>query len=199
MNVPFFGNIDFGIIYPLLIIPLAIAATSTVYNFLAGFNGLETGQGIIILSFLSYVSYVTGTPWLAFVGMIMVSCLFVFYLYNKVPAKVFPGDILTYSVGAMIGIMAVLGNFEKIALVVFFPYLIEMGLKLRGRLKKQSFGIPQKDGSLKMPYEKIYGLTHLGIFLVGKMKKKVYERDVVYFIFSVQILFIVLAYFLYLF
>jgi UDP-N-acetylglucosamine--dolichyl-phosphate N-acetylglucosaminephosphotransferase len=195
MSIPFFGIVDFGLLYPLLLIPLGIAATSTVYNFLAGFNGLEAGQGILIIGFLSYVAFVTGSPWLAFVGIIMVSSLAVFYFFNMVPAKVFPGDILTYSVGAMIAGMAILGNFEKVAFIVFIPYIIEMGLKLRGGLKKQSFGKPMKDRSIKMPYDKIYGLTHLSIFVLGKFKKKVYEKDVVYFIFGVQLIFIAIAYF----
>jgi hypothetical protein len=50
----------------------------------------------------------------------MVSALFVFYSYNKVPAKVFP-NILTYSMGLDCR-MGILGNFEKVALFVFMPY-----------------------------------------------------------------------------
>ncbi|MBC8435318.1 hypothetical protein H8D91_02340, partial [archaeon] len=43
MNLPFFGSVNFGLLYPLLIIPLAVAFVTTTYNFLAGFNGLEAG------------------------------------------------------------------------------------------------------------------------------------------------------------
>ena len=191
--LPYFGIIELGILYPILFIPLGIAGATTTYNFLAGFNGLETGQGIIIISFLSFIAYLTGNSWLSVVGLCMVSSLFVFYYYNSYPAKVFPGDILTYSIGALIAGMAILGNFEKIAVFVFIPYILETVLKLRGRLKKQSFGIPQKDGSLEMPYKKIYGLTHLSIFLLKKFKKKVHEIDVVYLIFGFQIIICLLA------
>ena len=193
MYVPFFGNVNFGIFFPLIIIPLAIAGCTSVYNFLAGFNGLEAGQGILILGFLSFVSYYTGSLWLAFIGMIMVAALIGFYFYNKFPAKVFPGNSLTYSVGGLIAIMAILGNFEKIAVFVFIPYLIEMILKSRGKLEKHSFGSPQKDGSLKQRYNKIYGLTHFSLWFLGKFKRKVYEKDVVYFIFAIQLMFILLA------
>lgn len=188
VSIPFVGVIDFGILYTLIIIPLGIAGATTTYNFLAGFNGLEAGLGIITLTFLSLVAYATGTPWLALVGLTMVAALIGFYIYNKVPAKVFPGDILTYSIGALIAGMAILGNFEKIAVFVFIPFILEVILKARGGLKKHSFGLPQKDGSLKMPYDKIYGLTHLSIFILSKFKKKVYEKDVVYFIFAIEIL-----------
>jgi len=187
INMPFVGLVNLGLLYPLFLIPLGIAGATTTYNFLAGFNGLEAGQGIIILSFLSLIAYITGSSWLALIGLIMVASLIVFYFYNKVPAKVFPGDILTYSIGALIAGMAILGNFEKVALFIFIPYIIETGLKLRGGLKKQSFGIPQKDGSLKKPYEKNYSLTHVAIGFLEKLKKKVYEKDVVYLIFAFQI------------
>ncbi|MEK6927734.1 MAG: glycosyl transferase family 4 [Nanoarchaeota archaeon] len=191
--IPFLGAVNFGLVYPLILIPIAIAGTSTTFNFLAGFNGLEAGQGIIILSFLSYVSYAHNKLWLAMMGLVFVASLIAFYLYNKVPAKVFPGDILTYSVGAMIGVMAILGNFERIALFVFIPIILEVILKARGKLKKQSFGIPQKDNSLIMPYPKVYGLTHLSILILSKFKSKVYEKDVTYLIFTFQLLICILA------
>ncbi len=193
MNLPFFGSVNFGLLYPLLIVPLAIAFVTTTYNFLAGFNGLESGLGILVLSFLSYIAYFSGSPWLAIVGLCMVAALIGFYLFNRVPAKVFPGDILTYSVGALIVCMAILGNFEKIAFIVFIPYILEAILKSSGKLKKQSFGIPDKNGNLKMPYSRIYGLTHFSIWFLSKFKDKVTEKDVVRFIFIIQIVFILLA------
>lgn len=197
INIPFFGVIDLGFYYPLLLIPIGIAGATTTYNFLAGFNGLESGQGIIILSFLSFVAYKTGNSWLSVVGLCMVASLIVFYFYNKFPAKVFPGDILTYSIGALIACMAILGNFEKIAVFVFIPYIIETFLKLRGNLTKQSFGKANEDGSLELPYGKIYGMTHLSLKILKKFKNKVYEKEVVYLIFAIQILICFLALFIF--
>jgi len=83
--------------------------------------------------------------------------------------------------------MAILGNFEKVAIFVFTPYIAETFLKLRGGLKKQSFAKPNEDGSLEMPYDKIYGLTHLSLFILKKFKRRVYEKDVTYLIFIFQI------------
>lgn len=193
INIPFFGAVNLGLFYTLVVVPIGIVAAATTFNFLAGFNGLESGQGIIILSYFSFIAWFTGNPYLGIVGLCMVASLIGFYLYNKVPAKVFPGDILTWSVGALAAGMAILGNFEKIAVFVFIPYMIELVLKLRGGLKKSSFGIPQKDGSLKMQFDKIYGLTHLSIFVLSKFKKKVYEKDVIYLIFTFQLFIILLS------
>lgn len=199
MNIPFFGTVNFGILYPLLIIPIGIVGAANAFNFLAGFNGLETTQGIIILSFLSYVAYVTGSPWITVIGITMISALLGFLIFNKYPSKVFPGDSLTLGLGALIAIMSILGNFEKIALFVFIPYFIETGLKLRGRLHKSSFGRPNKDGSLDLLHEKIYSLTHLGIYILKKIKPngKAYETEVVALINIFQILVILFAYFIF--
>ncbi|MEK6830979.1 MAG: glycosyl transferase family 4 [Nanoarchaeota archaeon] len=193
IDIPFIGLINLGILYPLVLIPIGIAGAATTYNFLAGMNGLEAGQGIIIISFLSFVAYKTSSPGLAVIGLCMTASLIVFYFYNKYPAKVFPGDVLTYSIGALIAGIAILGDFEKIAVFVFTPYIIETILKLRGKLEKQSFVKVNKDKSLDFLYNKIYGLTHLSLFLLKKFKKKVYEKDVVYLIFTFQIIICLLA------
>ncbi|MBT3643093.1 glycosyl transferase family 4 [archaeon] len=203
ISLPFIGVTNLGILYPLILIPVGIAGASTTYNFLAGYNGLEAGQGILILSFLSFVSYITGSAWLAVVGLCMVASLLVFYYYNKVPAKVFPGDMMTYSIGALIAGMAILGNFEKVAIIIFIPYILEVILKVRGGLIKQSFGTPQKNGSLHMPYDKIYGLEHLAIYILNGFSAKprgnsigATEKKVTYLIHAFQIIFILIAFFL---
>jgi len=191
MSIPFIGSIDFGLLYPLIIIPLGVVGATTTFNFLAGFNGLEAGQGAIILSALSIVAFLTGSSWLAIISLCMVAALIAFLFYNLVPAKVFPGDVLTYAVGSLIAVSAVLGNFEKVAVFFFIPYIIELILKSRGKLAKHSFGKLQKDGSLELPYDKIYGLTHLSILLLQKLGIKPTEKRVVYMIWAFQILVII--------
>lgn len=189
-------GINFGLLYPILIIPLAIIGTTTTFNFIAGYNGLETSQGILILTALSIVNFIEGNWWLSLITMCLVSSLIAFYIFNKYPAKVFPGDILTYSVGAMIGCVAILGNIEKIALFFFIPYILEVFLKARGRLKKESFSKVEKDGSLSSKYGKIYGLEHLAVSILKKIKpsKKAYEWEVPFVINIFQLAIIVLGF-----
>ena len=190
ISVPLISGINLLWIYPFLIIPLGIVGTSTTFNFLAGYNGLEAGQGVLVISALSLVAYLTGSSWLALIGLCMVVALLAFLIFNKFPAKVFPGDVLTYPVGGLIAIMAILGNMERVALFFFIPYILEVGLKLRGNLKKESFGKPNKDGSLEMPYDKIYGLEHFAIWTLKKSGIKSTEKNVVYLIWAMQIVFI---------
>lgn len=194
--LPFFGLVNFGIIYPLILIPLGIVGATTTFNFLAGYNGLEVKQGILILSALAVVTYLRGNPWLSVIALIAVASLVAFYFYNKYPAKVFPGDVMTYSIGALIAGIAILGNVERIALFFFIPYLIEVGLKLRGKLKRESFAKLNEDGSLEMPYEKIYGLEHFAIKFLKRIKpsEKVYEYEVVNLINLFQLLIILIGF-----
>lgn len=196
MNLPFLGAVNFGIFYPLLIIPLGILGATVTYNTLAGYNGLEASQGIIILSALAIVTFLTGNSWLSLIILFMIAPLIAFYIFNKYPAKIFPGDTLTYSVGALIASIAILGNIEKIAVFFFIPYIIEAVLKTRGKWVKESFAKVNKDGSLEMPYKKIYGLEHLAIYILKKYKssKKVHEKEVVYLINIFQISVIILGF-----
>ena len=187
-------GINFGLFYPLVLIPLGVIGASATFNFLAGYNGLEASQGIILLSAISVITFIMGNKWLSIIGLCMVVALAAFYIFNKYPAKAFPGDIMTYSVGALIATIAILGNIEEIALFFFIPYILETGLKLRGKLKKHSFAKVNEDGSLEMPYKKIYGVEHLAIFILKNIKKKVYEREIVYLINAFQIIIIVLGF-----
>jgi len=190
VTLPFIGTVELGIIYPLILVPLGIVGATTTFNFLAGFNGLEAGQGIIILSALSVVAFLTGSSWLAVISLCMVAALLGFLFYNIYPARVFPGDSLTYAVGSLIAIMAILGNFERIAVFFFIPNIIEVGLKLKGRLVKQSFGKPNIDGTLKAPYERFYSLNHVAIYLLHRMNLRADEKNAVYAIWAFQLIII---------
>lgn len=197
MFFPFFGHIDLGLIYPLFLIPLFILISTNGFNMLAGYNGLEAGQGIIILSTLAYLSYTTGSLWLTVVSLCMIFALLGFWLYNKFPSKVFPGDTLTYTTGALIAIITILGNFEKAFIILFIPYILEFLLKLGGRFKKESFAQITADNTLVPRYKKSYGLEHLAVKLLNRLNLKTTERKVVYLLHAFQLIFVILTIFLY--
>jgi len=197
INFPILGSMDLGLIYPLFFIPLGFLATTTTFNMLAGFNGLEAGQGVILLSGLGLVAYLTGNSWITVVCLCMVLALIGFLKYNWSPAKVFPGDVITYSVGALIAAVAIIGNFEKIAIFFYIPYIIEVVLKSRGKLEKNSFGKPMKDGTLDNQYSRIYSLNHLSILTLKKVGIKTTERNAVILILSFQLFIILLGLFIF--
>jgi UDP-N-acetylglucosamine--dolichyl-phosphate N-acetylglucosaminephosphotransferase len=188
MNFPFIGSVNLGLLYPLLVIPIAIVGASNAFNMIGGYNGIEAGMGIIILSTMGIVAWRLGDVYSTAIIFCMVFALIAFYFFNMYPAKVFPGDTMTYSVGALIAIMAIMGNMERTAVILFTPYFIELILKLRGKMQKESFAEVNKDGSLRLKYKRVYGLEHVAIKILSKIKKKVYERDVVYSLFGVELI-----------
>ncbi|PIN86247.1 glycosyl transferase family 4 [Candidatus Woesearchaeota archaeon CG10_big_fil_rev_8_21_14_0_10_44_13] len=179
ITIPFLGRYDIGLLYPLILLPIGIIGASNAFNMIAGYNGLEAGLGIIILSTLGYLSWANHMGWVAVMAFCMVAALLAFLIFNMYPASVFPGDTMTYSVGTLIAIIAILGNIEKFALVLFIPYFIELALKARGRMQKESFAKVMSEGTLAKPYKQYYGIEHIAIDLAAKIKGRAYEYDVV--------------------
>jgi len=195
MALPFLGTIDFGIIYPLVIVPLAIIGTTNGFNLLAGFNGMEAGLGVVAFAGLGVIAYLTSQLWLVLIAGIIISALLGFLIFNKNPAKIFPGNTLTYILGGLFGSLAIIGNMEKPALIIFIPFILEGFLKLRSRFKAWNFGIPNKDNSLEPRYKKNYSLTHIALRVLKKIKpsRKVYENDITFFIILLEIILIAIA------
>lgn len=193
MTIPFIGNINFGLLYPLLLVPLAIIGTTNGYNLLAGYNGLEAGLGIIIFTALGIISLTTGQFWLALIAGIIILALFAFLIFNRFPAKIFPGNSLTYSIGALLACFAILGNIERAAVILFIPFIIEGILKARSKFKAENFA-KQSEIGLTKPYKKIYSLTHFTLAFLNKLKKKTTETDVVLVLYIFQLIFVCLAF-----
>lgn len=186
MSLPFIGPINFGIVYPLLLIPLAVLTVSNATNMLAGMNGLEAGLGAIVAFFLGLFALLSdkvNSPEAVVISFSATAALLAILIWNKYPARILPGDSLTYMIGAVIVTTVVLGNMEKFGILIFIPWVIEAFLKLRSKFQARSFGDLQHDGTLKSPYKKTYSLTHL------LMKAKpLRESQIVLILFVVEIL-----------
>jgi UDP-N-acetylglucosamine--dolichyl-phosphate N-acetylglucosaminephosphotransferase len=180
ISLPFFGLVNFGILYPLILIPIGVVGASNMVNLLAGFNGLESGLALIYLSNLSVYAYVNGAEVAALIGAVAFAAVLAFWYFNFVPARIFPGDSLTYLLGGVIVSMAILGNMETAAIIVSVPFFIECILKFRGRFKKQSYGF-YFNGKVKSLYDKIYSLPHIWT-LSGKFT----EKQVVLFVYALE-------------
>ncbi len=197
MALPLIGRIDIGIIFPLLVIPVAVSGAANGFNMIGGYNGLEAGMGMLILSTLAYFTWINNYSHVAVLALCMVFALLAFYIFNRCPAKVFPGNVLSYPLGGLIAVAAILGNMERIAVVLFLPYFIEFILKARGGFRKESFAKIRYDGGLDAPYPKIYGLEHLAIRILQQFKRRVSESNVVHLIFGFEIMLIIFVFVIY--
>ena len=186
MVLPIIGNINWGFLFPLFIIPIGIVIASNAYNMVAGYNGLEAGMGIIIFSTMGFIALKNGKMDAVMLSFIMLGALISFLYYNWTPAKIFPGDTMTYAVGALAACVAIIGDMEKITVFLFFLYGVDFLMQARGRFKKEAFGKVNSDGTLTLPFSGIYHLTHLAISILNRYKGSVYEKDVVLFVCSLE-------------
>ena len=183
MALPFLGKINFGLIYPLVLIPVGVVGAANMVNMLAGLNGLESGLGLVYTGMLGIYAYVNESYIGALLALITFTSLLGFYIYNRYPAKILPGDSLTYLLGGSLACIAILGNLEKAALICSIPFFIEFILKSKSRFKAHSYGY-YKNGKVKSFYKKIYSLTHL-FTISGKYT----EKQIVYFLLIIELIF----------
>jgi len=185
MALPFIGKVDFGILYPLLIIPIGFVGASNVVNMLGGFNGLEAGMGAVYTFSLGLFAWITGGVQAAVLLFTACASLLAFLRYNWYPAKILPGDSLTYFLGSLVAAGVIIGNMERAGLIVMFPFIIEFVLKARSRFKASCIGKLREDGKLDPPYgKKIYSWTHVLMNL-----DKLSEREVAIALILIQALF----------
>lgn len=191
LYVPFFGGVELGLLYYLLIIPLAIIFCSNAVNILSTYNGLEAGMGIIVALGILLASLLKGSYMGALVMVPLVAVLIVFLRYNKFPARLFLGNTGTLFIGGALAVGAILGNVERALVIMMIPYFIHFLLYSRNLFawKPEMWSKPQADGTLKAPYEKPYGLMH---WLVMN-RKGMTEKKVVYYLIAAEILFVVIA------
>jgi phospho-N-acetylmuramoyl-pentapeptide-transferase len=113
--------IDIGIFY----VPIAvfvIVAMSNAVNLTDGLDGLA---GIIVASaFAAYavIAFLQGWSYLARFGFIVVGASFAFLWYNAHPAELFMGGVGSYSLGATLGVMALMsGQWLVLPIVAIVP------------------------------------------------------------------------------
>ena len=192
MSIPFLGEVDFGIFYPLVLVPIGVIGAANMVNMLDGFNGLDVGMGLIYTFSLGIFAWLHGSILAATIFFVSFAALLACFRYNFYPAKILSGDSLTYALGAILAIGAIVGNMEKAVLITSLPFIIQGILKFYSRIKLGYFasdlGILQKDGTIKCKYDRIYSWTHLA------MRFNLKEWQISIFMMLVQALFSTLAF-----
>lgn len=188
MTVPIINyTVNWGLIYPLILLPAAMLFVSNVVNMLAGTNGLSALTSLIASTSLAVYAYLNHQTEAMLIAATLSVTLLAFLRYNMYPASILPGDSLTYLCGAAIFSAVVIGNMEKFGAVIFLPWIIEFLLKLRSGFTARSWGILQEDGTLKPQHDKIYSLTH--VF----MRKGLKEKEITYAIAGLELVICVSA------
>lgn len=132
-------SINFSSGYYLLVL-LAVSACANATNILAGFNGEEAGMGCIA-AFSLGVSCIVLTDQVPQLLLFSLSAsLLAFLIYNKYPAHIFPGDVGTLPIGALIAASVIIGKIELLGFLALFPAITEFFLKLAIRFRGKEYG-----------------------------------------------------------
>jgi UDP-N-acetylglucosamine--dolichyl-phosphate N-acetylglucosaminephosphotransferase len=187
ITLPLLGQLYLPIIYPIILIPLAVAVVSNLTNMLAGFNGLESGMGLVACLSLGTIAFSRGGFDAAVLLLSMSGALFAFMLFNKYPARVLPGDVGTLSIGACIASAVIIGNFETAGVVVMIPYLADFVIKVKNGFPKEIEVTELKGG--KLTASKVVGLPSL----IMRLTNGISETRLVMLLVAVQTLFGLMA------
>jgi UDP-N-acetylglucosamine--dolichyl-phosphate N-acetylglucosaminephosphotransferase len=179
MTIPFIGTINFGIAYALLIVPLMMTFIIDATNMYAGMNGLEAGLSAINASGL--VLYIVLMPYLdshavsstqiqaGVIAAALLGASLGFLVFNKYPAKILSGDVGNLPMGAAMAAALIIGNMDRLAVVMYIPFAINFLLYIIYRIHVRQKGIewvkfaqPREDGTLEVvgPYTIYWVLPH---------------------------------------
>jgi len=125
-----YRSIDLGVLYYVFMGMLAVFCTNAI-NILAGINGLEVGQSVVIAASVALFNLreldgVLGHYHkfsLYFLFPYLATSLPLLY-YNWYPSRVFPGDTFCYFSGMTLAVVAILGHFSKTLLLFFIPQIV---------------------------------------------------------------------------
>ncbi len=190
ITLPFVGVVNFGIFYPLIIIPLAVVFTSNAFNLLGGFDGISSGTGAILAVALLIYSIFYGNYIGALISGVLSATLLVFLMFNLYPAKIIPGDSFTYFVGTALVSAMIVGNMEMFGVIIFIPWIVEFFLHASKKFKVTDLGKLGKDGKFTPPYgKKVYSWTHLIMNL-----KRCREWEVSMYMWGISLFFVAVGF-----
>jgi phospho-N-acetylmuramoyl-pentapeptide-transferase len=142
ITIPFINlTINIGQFYILLAI-LVVVGSANAVNLTDGLDGLVSVPVIICLISLIIISYfvgdlsltegldksyIKGGHEIAFFCSILVGAILGFLKYNIKPAHIFMGDVGSLSIGATIGIIAIILKQELVFFIISLLFVIEAG------------------------------------------------------------------------
>ncbi|MCX8158228.1 MAG: hypothetical protein N3D73_01025 [Candidatus Diapherotrites archaeon] len=104
---------------------LFIAAIASFHNTFAGLNGWEVGSSFIISIFTSIL--LVNTSYF-YISLIISSSILALLIFNKYPARIFPGDSGTLLFGSSLGTLILLNQNLKILVIFvlfYIPHIID--------------------------------------------------------------------------
>jgi phospho-N-acetylmuramoyl-pentapeptide-transferase len=139
--VPFFKSVSLDLSWGFVVLAyFVIVGTSNAVNLTDGLDGLAILPAVMVAAALAIFAYATGNvkfasylaiPYVRDVGEVAVFCGALvgaglgFLWFNAYPAQVFMGDVGALSLGAALGVLAVVVRQELVLLIMGGVFVIE--------------------------------------------------------------------------
>jgi len=156
--IPFVGEVEVGLFYPLILIPLGITGAANGFNMLGGFNGLEVSLGIVAMGALAVIAYYLNEITALVILIVAMGALLGILYYNRYPARIFIGDTGTFTIGTIIAVATIIGKFEFAGIIVMIPHFIELLVKGINRFPSSGWQGFYKEGKLYWYHPRSVGL-----------------------------------------
>ena len=184
MNIPFVGEIDLGIFYILILVPIGVAVASNLSNMFAGFNGLEAGLGSVMFLAMAILAVAHGSVEMAILFIPILGALVAFMFFNWYPAKVFPGDVGNLTIGAVLASGVIIGNLEAAGAILMILYVLDFFIKAYKRFPSSNWWGEYQDGKLYALDGRARGLAQF----VMKLFNGISEVNLVLFFIGIEVL-----------
>ncbi len=138
IHIPAVGDFSIGLWYvPLFIFVIIFTAFSS--NETDGLDGLNGGILMMAFSAFTVIAYTQNKVNLACFCVAIAGALLAFLWFNVYPARFFMGDTGAISLGATLGIVALLTNSVVILFIIVFVFVLESGSALIQIASKKFF------------------------------------------------------------
>ena len=124
IHIPFLGDYNLGIFYPLFFIFILVASAFSM-NETDGLDGLAGGISVMGFACLLIVSFVEGYFNLSSFLAVLIGAIIAFLWFNVYPAKFFMGDTGAMALGITMGVVAMLTDTALLLPCFGFILMIE--------------------------------------------------------------------------
>jgi len=126
----------------LVLLALAVAWTTNLYNFMDGSDGLAGGMALIGFGAYAVAAQLAGEQSLAALSVALSAASSAFLLYNFHPARIFMGDVGSVPLGFLAGALGLSGWVNDVwplwfPALVFAPFMCDATLTLLKRLARR--------------------------------------------------------------
>ncbi len=129
ISFPLFGTVKIPELYLALVI-FMIPITGNTINSIDVLNGVASGFMTIASFALTISLFIIHNYDIALASLPLGFVSLAFYKYHKFPSEIFPGDSGALTLGAMYGVIAIVGHVEIIAAIALLPAVINSFLFL---------------------------------------------------------------------